>query len=86
MTCLSGAGARQRWERGGVLGEASGLGVGEIFEEAGSRVSAGELGKVAVVLGTWRSPEAWGGWGGGGGESGRAWTPGRWRENVLRFI
>ena len=56
MTCLSGAGAGQRWERGGVLGEASGLGVGEIFEEAGSRVSAGELGKVAVVLGTWRSP------------------------------
>ena len=39
-----------------MLGEASGLGVGEIFEEAGSRVSAGELGKVAVVLGTWRSP------------------------------
>lgn len=39
-----------------MLGEASGLGVGEIFEEAGSRVSAGELGKVEVVLGTWRSP------------------------------
>ena len=39
-----------------MLGEASGLGVREIFEEAGSRVSAGELGKVEVVLGTWRSP------------------------------
>ena len=39
-----------------MLWEASGLGVGEIFEEAGSIVSAGERGKVAVVLGTWRSP------------------------------